>query len=181
MMNYQRLFSLLLPLIILTSIPLGAKPMIGSGSASIDKKVLKVKSAMAVWNPAANELVVSLFPFVLTSDQIKRLEQNPADYVVADYPEQKRFLRFTLEFNADSGPKFGGKDVRFQAVTLWRMNGNENISAQMSEVEGQLQITGDFRKTKSLKLKAKGERKFREGKHMKWDISTQCRVFIKTQ
>lgn len=154
-------------------------PTRGTGKASVDGKSITFKSAIAVWNPASQELIISLFPFKLEKKHLEALDRVPADYVVADYDEKKPFMRIDLEFKPGASKKFKASDVEFHAVTLWRVRGeNENISGQRTdELIGDVSIKGFYHLARPIQLKAKGKYQFIDGRTMTWNVSTHCRVY----
>ena len=155
-------------------------PTKGSGKASVNDKVFKPKSAIAVWDKQSKELVISFFNVKLTKEHLKWMDSYPADYQIADAPTKKPYLRLTLEFKDDAHKKkFRSEDIDFQAVTLWRMRGDDGISAQRSEAFGSLQLKGNFRVGNPIRFQAKGSYEFSDGNLLKWDVKAHCRVYKK--
>lgn len=167
---------LLLFIMLITAVSAGDNE--GSGTVTVDGRTFKIKSAMATWHARSRTLTLSFFPFDLTRQQLEWLRKTPYDYVVADSPAQRPFVRMALSFDDKSSSL---DEVDFVAITFWRMS-TSTLSHQRTRphLASEMSVRGDFRRGESIQVRtaSKVEVGLGSTRKVKWSIRARCKVLL---
>ncbi len=158
-----------------------------AGYIQMNEKILTLKSSFVFWDSNKNKLIVSLFPFDLTKNEVEKLKKEPGAsfLIVMNKPSPNKkfwnwcpYAKLTFKFKPNTSKLTSDRLVSYSLNMIWikKKNSTTFFSSQntneVSELNGRLKDGG------LLKLSMKESKKI-NGNHFTWKIQVKSIIYKK--
>lgn len=156
-----------------------------SGTLTQNGKTVKLRSAIAVWDPAENELTIGLFPFAVNRSDVDTMRDSGALFVASGKPSpdiskwsSPPFAELTIEF-APGTHTISREKVAYYALHVsWLDKMNHTLSANRNYQEEVKREFSTLRGTTgsggTVELSSRGVEQFNGGDRLSWDFRVQA-------